>query len=73
MCRSRRELSKKGLIAKFGIDKAENELSEVWPDCLPRGPPPSPLLGQINSYIALLRVEEAAREDAVHVDAAAML
>ena len=29
MCRSRRELSNEYLVAKFGFDKAENELSKV--------------------------------------------
>ena len=29
LCRSRRELSNEYLVAKFGFDKAENELSKV--------------------------------------------
>ena len=30
MCRSRRELSNEHLLAKIGVDKAENEPLEVW-------------------------------------------
>ena len=30
MCRSRRELSNEYLLAKIGVDTAENELLEVW-------------------------------------------
>ena len=30
MCRSRRELSKEYLLAKIGVDTAENEPLEVW-------------------------------------------
>ena len=30
MCRSRRELSNAYLLAKIGVDTAENELLEVW-------------------------------------------
>ena len=30
MCRSRRELSNKYLLAKIGVDTAENEPLEVW-------------------------------------------
>ena len=30
LCRSRRELSNEYLLAKIGVDTAENELREVW-------------------------------------------
>ena len=30
LCRSRRELSNEYLLAKIGVDTAENELVEVW-------------------------------------------
>ena len=30
LCRSRRELSNEYLLAKIGVDTAENELLEVW-------------------------------------------
>ena len=30
LCRSRRELSKEYLLAKIGVDTAENEPLEVW-------------------------------------------
>ena len=41
LCRSRRELSNEAVIAKFGVDTAENKPSKVWPafSFLPRTPP----------------------------------
>ena len=52
LCRSRRELSNEALITKFGVDTAENEPSEAWPDCsLPRT---APLLGRRNSHVYCL-------------------
>ena len=37
--RSRHELSNEYLLAKIGVDTAENEPSEIWPACcLPRTP-----------------------------------
>ena len=46
-CRTRRELSNEYLLAKIGVDTAENAPSKVWPACLtqPATPPDSIVTG----------------------------
>ena len=49
MCRSRRELSNEYLLAKIGVDTAENEPLEVWGKLI-----------QYYSFVSLLRSRRAA-------------
>ena len=55
MCRSRRELSNAYLLAKIGVDTAENETLEVW------GEKFNPLLIRLLGQGALVRVARLVR------------
>ena len=48
LCRSRRELSNEYLLAKIGVDTAENEPLEVW--------------GKIIQYISILFIRVLTRD-----------
>ena len=67
MCRSRRELSNEYLVAKIGVDTAENEPLEVWGkiQVIIRLPPSLPPRERTAQILLFEKIEWSAEVDKV--------